>query len=303
MRDVKALADSMFVAVKGYIGTALAPVVARMGELEKALAAIPTVMDGKDGAPGIDGKDGANGKDGENGERGETGAKGDPGEQGPIGPPGPAGPRGEDGHHGKDGSNGLDGKSGADGKDGRDGRDGKDGANGRDALEIDVLSAIDETRSYPRGTFASHRGGIVRAVRNTDPLTGDLVSAGWSVIVEGLAGFDVVQGEDKRSFTVRREFTSGSVKESVFSMPAMIYRQVYVPGKDYVVGDTVTWDGSLWVCENPTKGQPKLSPDWRLCAKRGSDGKAGKDGKNGERGADGPRGRDLTQLGLDGKKW
>ena len=185
MRDVKALADSMFVAVKGYIGTALAPVVARMGELEKALAAIPAVMDGKDGAPGIDGKDGANGKDGENGERGETGAKGDPGEQGPIGPPGPAGPRGEDGHHGKDGSNGLDGKSGADGKDGRDGRDGKDGANGRDALEIDVLSAIDETRSYPRGTFASHRGGIVRAVRNTDPLTGDLVSAGWSVIVEG----------------------------------------------------------------------------------------------------------------------
>ena len=56
-----------------------------------------------------------------------AGAKGDPGE------PGPAGAKGDPGERGLDG---------------RDGRDGKDGIHGRDALEIDVVPAIDPSKSY-----------------------------------------------------------------------------------------------------------------------------------------------------------
>ncbi len=264
---------------------------------------------GKDGAPGKDGeqgppgnpgdmgskgepgRDGADGKDGVAGEKGEQGAPGDTGAAGAPGEPGSDGVHGKDGAPGKDGAQGLpgdDGFPGAPGEPGRDGRDGKEGPAGRDALHIDVLDSIDELRSYARGTYARHRGGLIRAVRKTDPIADDVAEAGWQILLDPVVDIEAVQSEsDARVFVLRTVTAFGRGAPKTFRLPVMVYRGIFVDGKQYDCGDTTTWGGSLWHCDEPTTDKPgEGSKAWRLAAKRGRDGKDGKDGAKGERGAD-----------------
>lgn len=225
--------------------------------------------DGKDGEPGAPGRDGIDGKDGKDGELGPRGADGAPGVQGP---PGADGTPGIQGPPGQPGEKGFDGR---DGKDGRDGRDGKDGAPGRDALEIEILPALDETRSYPRGTFAEFAGGLIRAVRNTDPMKDGAqpTDAGWTFIVRGVASIEVKQ-EHERTFDFAITYSDGAVDRKSFSTPVMIWRGIFREGA-YERGDTVTWGGSLWHCNEPTCDKPGESKAWALAVKRGRDGKDG----------------------------
>lgn len=241
--------------------------------------------DGKDGAPGADGQKGVDGRDGIDGQPGERGEKGDAGPQGERGPagqdgapgekgePGERGPQGEkgiDGTNGRDGERGADGLAGEKGLDGRDGRDGKDGSAGRDALQIDVLPAIQVERSYSKGTYASHEGGLWYALRTTVGMDG------WTCIVDGIKALNVVPDEsDPRVFRVDVAHTSGVKAHWHLHMPVMIYRGVFKEGTDYQHGDTVTWGGSLWHCEEDTDTKPDAvgSKAWVLCAKRGRDGK------------------------------
>ena len=175
--------------------------------------------------------------------------------------------RGVAGEHGKDGR---------EGKDGRDGRDGKDGDAGRDALAIDILPAIDEAKSYPRGTFAEHRGGMIRSIRNTDPITDGLAKAGWSVCMNGID--TQVEETLREGRTVRRttRYTNGRELVSEIKTRAILYRKVWREG-EYEGGDVVTWGGSAWHCEvEKTTAKPGDSPDWRLMVKEGARGKDGK---------------------------
>lgn len=113
-------------------------------------AAIATVEDGADGAPGKDGPTGAAGKDGhspvvtatktgkattisvdgtaiatvEDGADGAPGKDGSPGAKGDKGETGPQGPKGDPGAAGAPGKDGTNGKDGADGKPGAPGADG-----------------------------------------------------------------------------------------------------------------------------------------------------------------------------------
>jgi hypothetical protein len=182
------------------------------------------------------------------------------------------------------------------GQDGRDGRDGKDGAPGRDAAQIEILEAIDEQRSYARGTYARHAGGIVRAFRATDPLSDEgLEKAGWQVVVAGFRGVEFTH-VDERSLRVSLVMTDGKSMDHTLQWPVMIYRGIWSEG-EYQRGDTVTRDGSLWHCERTTCDRPGDTTDWKLATKRGRDGKDGKNGERGERGLQGQPGRDLTHLG------
>ena len=62
---------------------------------------------------------------------------------------------------------------------------------------------------------------------------------------------------------------------------------------EYAKGDTVTYDNSAWICKaESTDARPGISPDWRLLARKGSNGRDGKDGAPGERGPIGPAGKD-----------
>lgn len=240
------------------------------------------------GERGEKGDPGEKGDKGDRGEPGESikGDKGDQGERGERGESGPTGLTGEKGIDGKDGRDGIDGKDGApgiqgipgergergekgiDGKDGRDakdGRDGRDGLPGRDALELEIVEA-EEGKSYPRGTFATHKGGLVRFAGT------NIVQ----VIVRGIDTLDIVQGEDLRSFTVRISLTDGYMVEKEFSMPAVIYRGVFQSGTRYERGDCVTYSNSSWHCNAKfTTATPDAakSKDWQMMARAGRDGK------------------------------
>jgi len=280
------------------------------GLVRSAVAVIPPPkdgLDGKDGAPGPAGKDGAPGERGadglpgepgiagKDGAPGEPGQKGDAGDRGEPGLDGAVGERGEKGEPGQPGEKGDNGEHGLPGERGERGEKGDIGLDGRDAALIEPMPAIDEARSYARGTWAKHRGGLWLARQATDGMVG------WDCIMDGLAAI-AREKVDERTFAVLLTRSSGEVERAEFTFDVMQYRGIWTD-KDHQRGDTVTWDGSLWHCEAPTKSKPGTSDDWKLCAKRGRDGRDGLRGEKGERGAEGRAGKDLTQMGPDGKRW
>lgn len=79
------------------------------------------------------------------------------------------------------------------------------------------------------------------------------------------------------------------------------YNPLIVPG--YVINDAISYQGSAWICINPTVLDPiSSSADWQLLASRGNDGDpmgpAGKDGIPGFPGLDGSDGF----MGVPGKR-
>jgi len=145
---------------------------------------------------------------------------------------------------------------------------GKDGENGRDALALEILPFIDEEKSYPRGSYATHNGGLWRAYEKT------YGKRGWECLVDGVAGIDIQQSE-QRCFTLTVNRTSGASETKSFDVPVMIYQGVFKSGQEYLPGDTVTWGGSLWHCDEQTQDKPGEagSKGWTLAAKRGRDGR------------------------------
>jgi hypothetical protein len=112
-------------------------------------------------------------------------------------------------------------------------------------------------------------------VRATDAVVdGDLVRAGWVVIVEGVRAVDLSQSEDARQIRMALTLTSGATASQTFHFPAMIYRGVWREGV-HVPGDVATWAGSAWHCQRETTDKPGTSDAWRLMVKSGRDGKDG----------------------------
>ncbi|WP_436873712.1 phage gp6-like head-tail connector protein [Kosakonia sacchari] len=139
---------------------------------------------------------------------------------------------------------------------------------GRDALALEILPFIDEAKRYPRGSYATHNGGLWRAYEKTHGMRG------WECLVDGVAGVEIERSEH-RSFTLTVNRASGSSETKRFDVPVMLYRGVFKSGDEYLPGDTVTWGGSLWHCDEPTQDKPGeiASKGWTLAAKRGRDGR------------------------------
>jgi Collagen triple helix repeat (20 copies) len=121
---ITALAKGLMPVVRENIASALAPIVARLANIEAR--------------PIEKGDPGANGA---------PGAQGEPGPAGPPGPPGAAGPRGADG------AQGLPGAAGARGEKGDTGRDGRD-AGDLALIGSYIVEQIDATLSERFKTFA-----------------------------------------------------------------------------------------------------------------------------------------------------
>lgn len=163
-------------------------------------------------------------------------------------------------------------KNGVDGKDGRDGRDGKDGINGKDgssAFEIAKKHGYAGTElEFATAQFGKDGRDGVDGKNGEKGLDGK----------DGL-GFDDLKvdfdGERKVSLKFAAE---GNIKEYSFSIPAQIYKGVYQKGHSYVVGDTVTDNGSLWSCISPTSERPLSSENWQLAVKQGRAGEKGASG-------------------------
>ena len=250
---------------------------------------------GEDGAPGIDGRDGIDGKDADTDALLENLRNGIDAAIMAL----PVPKDGADGIDGKDGAAGADGKDGESidrddvvrqlrsemiatldalprpkdgerGIDGRDGREGKDGEPGRDAAALDPLPSIDFTRSYPRGTWARHEGGLWLARAATSELEG------WDCMVAGVVGIEVTQ-TNERTFTVSTMMSDGRSKSVEFQIPVVIWRGIFKDGTDYDVADSVTYAGSTWYCKRGTSAKPSVShEDWQLMVKQGRDGKDAK---------------------------
>jgi hypothetical protein len=144
----------------------------------------------------------------------------------------------------------------------------KNGTDGRDALQLEVSPFIDEEKSYPRGSYATHDGGLWRAYEKTHGMRG------WECLVDGVSGIDVTNS-DERNFTVTVKRASGAVETKSFSIPTLIYRGVFKSGDVYKRGDTVTWGGSMWHCDEESTDKPgeSSSKGWTLATKRGRDGR------------------------------
>lgn len=293
MLDAKAVAA----VIRDYVSRAKESILA---QLEERIAAMPPGPKGDPGEPGL------------RGEKGEPGERGAPGLDGRDGkdadqevmraavaaeveravsalPPAPAGKDGEPGERGKDGEPGGRGEAG------EPGTRGADGAPGRDALQLEILPAIDFSKSYPRATYARYQGGVIRAYRDTDAVGADGVAlAGWEVVWEGIASAaETEAGDDPRVIGLSLTLTSGKTLEVKRRIPAMVYCGIWV-NREYHRGDCVTRDGSLWHCqvESTTEKPDGSSPDWKLAVKRGNHGKDGKDGERGAQGPEGKAGRD-----------
>lgn len=192
----------------------------------------------------------------------------------------------------KDGADGKDGNDGADGVSvdadavmrdltarvekhlaeipaPRDGRDGSEGAPGRDAVQIQPHPSIEEDRSYQRGAYATHKGGLWRAERTTDGMDG------WVCVVEGIAAVDEVQTSE-REITRTVTLSSGAKHVSTFKMRNAIHRGTYRRGAVYELADEVAWDGCTWrATGDGVKDEPRAGANgWQLVAKKGNDGKS-----------------------------
>lgn len=145
-----------------------------------------------------------------------------------------------------------------------------DGQPGRDALQIELQPEIDLGRSYPRGTYAKHAGGMWRAFEATKGLHG------WECVVEGMAALEIEQ--NGREFKVVARRSSGAEVSKSIKVASLIDRGVFKAGNEYEAGDGVTWGGSYFIAQKDAPlghpGEPGCD-GWRLAVKRGRDGTSG----------------------------
>jgi hypothetical protein len=56
----------------------------------------------------------------------------------------------------------------------------------------------------------------------------------------------------------------------------LAYCGVWDEGREYSRGSLVTFAGSMWHANQATRARPGVNAAWRLCVKRGRDGKDAK---------------------------
>jgi hypothetical protein len=141
----------------------------------------------------------------------------------------------------------------------------KDGEDGKDALAIQILPAIDESKSYPRGTFALHKNGTWRAYQKTVGMKG------WECTQVGIAEIDIEMLDD-RTLSIKTMLSNGETQEKTLKLKNIKYKGVVAEGATYEEGDFVTWGGSIWHCDEPTSERPREGhKSWTLAVKKGRD--------------------------------
>lgn len=282
-------ASDLFIEVRNYVQPAIDELNKTVSAVEKSLLEIiekklsemPAPQAGEKGADGKDGLPGANGKDA------------DPEcikrliNEALSGLPSPqAGEKGADGKDGLPGANGkdadleiiqkmIDAAVAEAVKNIPVAKDGDAGVDGRDALDIEILPEIDQSKCYARGTYAKHKNGLWRSFERTHGLKG------WECIVAGIAALEIPETDDPRNISVVAMLSDGQSSSKGFYIPSVIYRGVFTQ-RDYAKGDTVSWGGSIWHCDESTSDKPGEpgSKGWTLAVKRGQNGKDGRDGRD-----------------------
>ena len=140
---------------------------------------------------------------------------------------------------------------------------------GRDAAHLEVLPSIDMAKSYDRGTYARHAGGLWRSFETTHEMRG------WECIVRGIQSFDV-QDDGNRMIILAGTLSDGTDIGKAIKYPVLLDQGVYRSDSTYERGDVVSYGGSMWIAQvEQPKAAPGLSEEWRLSVKRGAPGKSG----------------------------
>lgn len=144
-----------------------------------------------------------------------------------------------------------------------------------DAIETIVRTALAPVVARLRAveTTAADVGPVrdrIDVLEALAPVPGPAGPAG----ADGL-GFDDADVTYDGERTITLTWARGDARvERAITLPAMLYRGVYVPGKLYERGDVVTWAGSLWHANAETTTRPgDGAPAWTLAVKRGRDAK------------------------------
>ncbi|MGU2118669.1 hypothetical protein ACSEN8_03515 [Pseudomonas aeruginosa] len=88
-----------------------------------------------------------------------------------------------------------------------------------------------------------------------------------------LESFDLALGEDGRTVTVKMQAGETVIEKSV-KIASVMDRGVYSAEKSYEQGDGTTYGGCYWIAQKDApEGVPGGSADWRLAVKKGRDGK------------------------------
>lgn len=262
----KMMAEHLLSAIKSHVGGVVEMLRAEIATQIKAVPVIP-------GPQGEKGLVGERGEPGPIGEKGLDGVNGKDGAPGLNGKDGVNGANGVDGTEGKPGEKGEPGAAGRDGKDGADGKDGRDGLDGKDALDIEPVTNLEKSRSYSRGTWATYKGSLIRAMRTTDAIKdAHPAECGWAVMVEGNYFENMtVEHDGKRGVTFK--WIKGGYEESAtIQIPCVLDAGFYKEGMQLEKGDGVTFGGSYWIAQKDTNTKPEIgNPDWRLSVKKGRD--------------------------------
>lgn len=146
----------------------------------------------------------------------------------------------------------------------------KDGIDGRDGAAIEIMPSIDEEKSYPRGVFASHNGGLWRSYEKTHGMRG------WECVVDGIHSIDMdYDGARKAVIKIRK--AGGETLEKDIHIPALLTKGVWREGA-YQKGDVVQLSGSSWLAVADTDERPgDGSKAWIIAAKAGGTGKSAYD--------------------------
>lgn len=182
----------------------------------------------------------------------------------------------------------------------RDGQDGKDGERGADGTSVcldDIRTCIADLVREAVGNLpvpvhpvswlvdraghlhVTHSDGTVHDVGQVvgrdgidgkDGAAGEPGPAGKDGI-DGL-GIEAIEYDGERTFHLRNEKIDRS-----FVIPFPLYQGIWKAG-NYMRGDQVTSDNQQWIAMRDTDKEPgTIDSGWRLCVKKGRDGKPGKD--------------------------
>lgn len=156
-----------------------------------------------------------------------------------------------------------------------------------EAIVEQVSKAVAEIPVPKDGEPGKDAAGVVEALKDSGELVltladGRLVRTGIRDGENGKPGrdgfaledFDVERGDDGRTYILK--FERDDVRhEYELTFPVPVYCGIYKADDEYAPGDLVTWGGSMWHCDEPTKEKPGAGP-WTLAAKKGRDGRDAK---------------------------
>lgn len=143
----------------------------------------------------------------------------------------------------------------------------KDGINGKDGDSV----TLDDVSTWLDANFSKWALGAERAFN-------EKTERAIAAMPKPKDGRDAVAAKDIELIDgriLRYTFADGTTKDMVTSLQA--YRGVFKEGTDYQLNDTVTYGGSMWIGlkAEGLKSKPDAqgNESWRLCVKKGSDGR------------------------------